>query len=217
MCVCVCVCVCVSLQNVKLTFTGVGDVIINKPLTSYKVEKKRVKKTGEDNEEKETAEEWEISYQVSIPDIYCEEERCILAKAILPACPSLTQATSVPVATCHLEYFDVLTCKLNKEEAWFNIVRNNTLDRTVPSDDRDEIELHEMRCTVASTLEEANSLAKEGQMAAARNLLGENERRLQHCPTVLRSRPLHAHLIRTVQHSLDGLEDQVSRKTAVQV
>ena len=187
---------------------------MNKPLTTYKVEQKKVKRTGVDGE-KEGPEEWQTSYVVSIPDIYCEEERCILAKATLPACPDLSTATSVPVVICRLEYFDVLTSKLSTEEAWFNIVRNRNLDRTVPSDDRDEIELHEMRCTVASTLQQANVLAREGKMAAARDLLGERRVRLQHCPPVLHSRPLHAHLMTTVQHSLDGLEDTVRSKVNI--
>ena len=196
----------------KLSFTGVDKVTLDKPLTTYKVEKKTVKKQDEEKMETSEAseEQWKTSYVVSIPDIYCEEERCILVKAVLPHCSSLATATSVPVVTCHLEYFDVLTSRLSKEEAWFNIVRNKNLDRTVPSDERDEIELHEMRCKVAANLEQANTLARQGKMAAARELLGADQRQLQHCPQVLRSRPLHAHLIRTVQHSLDGLEDSVS-------
>lgn len=193
----------------KLSFTAVGQVVVNKPLTTYKVEQKKVKRAGVDGE-KEGPEEWHTSYVVSIPDIYCEEERCILAKAVLPACPDLATATSVPVITCQLEYFDVLNGKLNTEEAWFNIVRNRNLDRTVPSDDRDEIELHEMRSTVASSLEQANNMAREGKVAAARNLLGEHRVRLLHCPPVLQAKPLHAHLMKTVDHSIDGLEDTVS-------
>jgi len=196
---------------VKLSFTGVDEVTLDKPLTTYKVEKKVVKKQGEEKMEANEAseEQWETSYVVSIPDIYCEEERCILIKAVLPSCSALATATSVPVVTCHLEYFDVLTSRLNREEAWFNIVRNKNLDRTIPSDEKDDIEMHEMRCKVASNLEQANTLAQQGKIAAARDLLGEDQRQLEHCPQVLRKRPLHAHLIRTVQHSLDGLEDSV--------
>ena len=165
-------------------------------------------KSEEVDEETEAAETEHFSYVVSIPDIYLEEERCILTKVTLPEYSSLSEPTSIHIVTCHLEYFNILTNRHTEQEVWFNIVRNKNLEGPVPSDARDEIELHQMRCGVASNLDKANTLALGGNMAAARQLLKEDQETLMQY-RLLDTKPLAAYLLSTVQQSLGGLDDTV--------
>lgn len=176
----------------KLTWTAAEGVTLGRPLTSYKVAETEAGKC----------------YQVTIHDMYCEEERCILAPAKLSADPALKDPTSVPIATCKVEYFDVLGSKPNEGEASISVVRNHALQNPIPSDAKDEIELHSMRCEVASTLEQAGSLATAGDMQAARQALIQVQRKMR--SSAVASKPLTMHLHSSVQQSLDGLQDKVS-------
>ena len=193
------------MQNIKLSFKGVQDATINKPLTTYNVEKMELKE-----EQDKDMEEGQISYVVTIPDMYCEEERCILTSVALPACPSLSEPASIPIVTCHVEYFNISSSRQTMQDAWFNIVRNKKLDQPIPSDNRDEIELHQLRCGVATTLDKANALAHGGDMAAARRLVDENQQMLMRNRMMPTSR-LVSHLVKTTQESLNGLDDEVEK------
>ncbi len=164
---------------------------MSRPLTSYKVAEQEAGR----------------SYQVTIHDMYCEEERCILATATLPAQPTLVDPTSVPVVTCKVEYFDVLASKPNEATAALSVVRNKALQRPIPSDAKDEIELHRIRCEVASTLEQAESLATAGDIPAARRALLRVQGRVRE--SGLAAKPLTVHLQGAVQQSLEGLQDKV--------
>ncbi len=113
----------------RLTFKAVGDCQITKPLTTFKTEVKEPNKV----------------YEVSIPDIYCEEEKCILAKVKVPADPNVTEALTVPMVTCHVEFFDVMNCKPNTCDYECTVVRNITVEKPVHSDYYDDIDLHKLR------------------------------------------------------------------------
>ena len=175
----------------RLTFTASEEVILGRPLTSYRVAEKEQGK----------------SYQVTIHDMYCEEERCILATATLSASPTLTDPTSVAVVTCKVEYFDVLGSKPTEGTATLSVVRNKSLERPIPSDAKDEIELHHIRCEVASTLDQAGHLANAGNIPAARQALVQVQGRVK--GSVVAARPLAVHLQGAVQQSLEGLQDKV--------
>ena len=180
-------------QNVKLTFTASDDITLSRPQTTYKV----------------SEEEKGKCYRVAIHDIYSEEERCILAAAKLTACPTMVDPTSFTVVTCKVEYFDVLSSKQSEGTSLVNVVRNRSLQHPIPSDAQDEVELHRMRCEVASTLEEAGKLANAGNIPAARKVLVHMQQRVQ--DSKVAARPLAVHLQGTMKHSLDGLEDTVCK------
>lgn len=167
--------------------------MLSKPVTSYKV----------------TQREVGHSYEVTIPDMYCEEERCILATASLPADLALQDPTSVSIVTCRVEFVDVLSSKQREGEVVFSVVRNRFLESPMPSDAKDEIELHKIRCEVASTLIQASTMANAGKIPAAKEMLVRVQGKL----SSMASRPLARHLVCTVNESLEGLQDKVCQLT----
>lgn len=166
---------------------------LSRPITSYKVTEKEPNHT----------------YQVTIHDIYSEEERCILAKASLPADAALEEPTSVAVVTCEVEFFDVVLHKPNKGTVTFSVVRNRALQNPVPADAREDIELHRMRCEVASTLGKATDLANLGHLVEARQMLAQVQGRVE--SSTGSSKPLARHLVGTLGESIQGLQDKVCR------
>lgn len=175
----------------KLTFKAVEDCQVSKPLTTFKTEEKEPSRV----------------YEVSIPDIYCEEEKCILAKVKVPADPNVTEALTVPLVTCHVDFFDVMNCKTNNCDYECTVVRNVTVPKPVNSDHYDEIDLHKLRCEVAGNLESASKMATKGDITGARNLLRNLRGRIRE--SVVYKRPLGVHLVETVDESLGGLQDKV--------
>ena len=175
----------------RLTIKAVGDCQVSKPLTTYRTEVKEPNKV----------------YEVSIPDIYCEEEKCILAKVKVPSDPNVTEALTLPLVSCHVEFFDVLNCKSNILDSECTVVRNVTVAKPVHSDSYDEIDLHKLRCEVAENLETASSLAARGDIPAARDQLTRLRRRIRE--SVVFKKPLGVHLVETVDESLGGLQDKV--------
>lgn len=178
----------------RLTFTAGPEVTLGRPITTYKV----------------TEKEPNRSYQVVIHDIYSEEERCILAKATLPANAALEEPTSVAVVTCEVQFFDVLLHKPSKGVVALSVVRNKVLQNPIPSDAKEEIELHRMRCEVASTLGKATDLANTGQLREARQMLVQVQGRVEDSSAA--AKPLARHLVGTLGESILGLEDTVTFK-----
>ena len=178
-------------QNIKLTLKACDEVTITKPQTTYQT---MVKETNK-------------CYEITIPDIYCEEEKCILAKVMAPSDLDLKEATTCSLFTCSVEYFDVLCNKPNSGEVRGEVVRNQALPKPVPSDYVDEIELHKMRCEVAESLSRANTMADAGNIPAARQVLNDATVRIQ--ASKVAYKPLAVYLMNTVQESLGGLADEV--------
>ncbi len=102
----------------------------------------------------------------------------------------------------------MVTGKQSESTKDLSLVRNNKLSRIIPSDDHDDIELHRIRCEVASSLEEANALADKGKIPAAKEKLLHAKRRVKESRVA--AIPLAAFLVETVDESLEGLEDTVS-------
>lgn len=175
----------------RLTFSAGPGTTISKPVTSYKVVEKDANQC----------------YQVTIHDIYSEEERCILAKASVLADSALKEPTSVVVVSCKVQYFDVLSHRPREGVATLSVVRNRSLETPLPSDAKDDIELHDMRCEVASTLTQASTLANAGRIPEAKDMLFKVQGRVE--SSVMAARPLARHLVGTIGDSLDGLKDKV--------
>ena len=176
----------------KLTFDAGPGTTISRPVTSYKVA------------EKDAGQ----SYEVTIHDIYSEEERCILATVTILADSELEDPTSVVVATCKVGYFDVFSRKPREDVVTLSVVRNKRFDEPLPSDAKDDIELHRMRCEVATTLTEATTLADAGRILEARHMLVTVQGKVK--STLRQERPLAQHLIGTIGESIDGLRDKVT-------
>ena len=175
----------------KLTFKACGDCQVVKPLTTYKTTEREPNRT----------------YEVNIPDIYSEEEKCILTKVKVQADSNVTEALTLPLLTCHVDFFDVLNCKSNQRDFECTVVRNVTVPKSVHSDSFDEIELHKLRCEVADNLETATTMATKGDISGAREVLTKLNRRIG--GSVVHKTPLAAHLRETVGESLAGLQDKV--------
>lgn len=164
---------------------------MSKPITSFKTTEKEPNK----------------SYQVHIPDIYSEEEKCILTKLKVPADSNVTEALALPLVTCSVDFFDVLNCKTNQCDFECSVVRNMTVPKPVNSDFFDEIELHRLRCEVADQLETATNMATKGDIDGARVVLTKLKGRIGH--SVVQHKPLAGHLFETVDQSMQGLQDKV--------
>ena len=175
----------------KLTFKACGACQVSKPLTTYRTTEREPNRT----------------YEINIPDIYSEEEKCILAKVKVQADSNVTEALTLPLVTCYVDFFDVLNCKSNQREFECTVVRNITVPKPVHSDSFDEIELHKLRCEVADNLETAATMATKGDIPGAREVLTRLKGRIG--GSVVHKRPLAAHLLETVGDSLDGLQDKV--------
>ena len=141
---------------------------------------------------------------------HSEEEKCILAKVVVPGDPTLTEPRNLALLSCQVEYFDVLNCKPSKQMADCGIVRNHLCTNPLNSDDYDEIELHKIRCEVADVLTQADRLAHTGELVRAKEILGRVTIRVKH--SVVIGRPLAIHLLETLQESMDGLQDTVTYK-----
>ena len=134
--------------------TSCQEATLNPPITSYEV----VKVEG--------------GYQVTIPDIFFEEERCILATASLRCCPEEKKITRIAVIG-KVEFHDLVAKRQgenggdgnSKKKVCYSICRNPTVAAPIPSVMQGEVELHRLRCDVASTLDMAAktdfSVAKE--------------------------------------------------------
>ena len=136
-----------------------------------------------------------------------------LPKCLFQWITTFTEPLTLSLVACHVEYFDVLNCKPNKVETECVVVRNKAIPNPVNSDAFDEIELHKIRCEVADTLGQANTMAGAGNIAGAREALTRAAVRIQ--GSVVMARPLAVHLLETVQESQSGLEDKVHVCTCI--
>lgn len=148
-------------------------------------------------------------FEVLIPDICSEEERCLVIDALVPHDPAVTEAVDVIVGTCDISYFDVLNCKQVQLHASCRLMRDSACVTPVPSSSAHEIEVHKVRCEVASSLGQANRLAQGGDIPGAQQVLKRAKARAQR---VSFASPLVTSLLETVNQSLDGLKSAAAYK-----
>ena len=126
----------------------------------------------------------------------------------VPGSTTAKEAENLSLASCHVQYFDVYYSHPVQHSVDCITVLNPSLDKPVPSDAVDEIELHKLRCEVADTLGQANKMADQGNFRGARDALHRANMRVRGsrvCRQVLA-----VHLMETLQESLDGLQDKVT-------
>lgn len=146
---------------------------------------------------------------IGIMYIYCsEEEKCILVKVTTPANSSVTESDNFALASCNVQYFDVLNSHPVQHRVECVIVLNPNISSPVTSDSVDDIEQHKLRCEVADTLGEANKLADRGNFGGARDLLRRARVRVQ--GSRVSRQVLAVHLLETLQESLEGIQDKVT-------
>jgi Mg-chelatase subunit ChlD len=182
----------VAAQNVRLSFRAAERMRLHKPLTTYT-----------------TAErEQHTEYEVTIPDIYCEEEKCILVKVTAPGDSSVTESDNLPLASCTVNYFDVLNSHPVQHRVESGVVLNPAISSPVTSDCVDDVEQHRLRCEVAEALGEANKMADRGNLTGARGSLQRAAKRVR--GSRVHRQVLAVHLLETLQESLDGIQDKTT-------
>jgi Mg-chelatase subunit ChlD len=182
----------VAAQNVRLTVRAAEKMRLHKPLTTYAVMEK----------------EQHTEYEITIPDIYSEEEKCILVKVTTPGDDLLLEPENLALASCTVHYFDVLNSRPVQHRVECVIVLNPNIGTPVTSDCADDIEQHRLRCDVADTLGEANKMANRGNFAGARDLLRQTAVRVK--GSRVNRQVLAVHLLETLQESLQGIQDKVT-------
>lgn len=125
-----------------------------------------------------------------------------------PANSTVTESKNLALASCNVQYFDVLNSRPVQHRVECGIVLNPNASSPVTSDAVDEIEQHRLRCEVADALGEANKMASGGKFREARDLLRGATARIQR--SRVSRQVLAVHLLETLQESLEGIQDKVT-------
>lgn len=125
-----------------------------------------------------------------------------------PANSAVTESQNLALASCNVQYFDVLYSRPVQHKVECVIVLNPNTSSPVTSDAVDEIEQHRLRCEVADVLGEANKMASGGKFREARDLLKGATARIQR--SRVSRQVLAVHLLETLQESLEGIQDKVT-------
>jgi hypothetical protein len=173
-------------------FRAAERMKLHKPLTTYST----------------TEMEQHTEYQVTIPDIYCEEEKCILVKVTTPGRDSMSESENLALSSCTVTYFDVLNSCPVQHRVECSVVLNPAISCPVTSDCVDDVEQHRLRCEVAEALGKANKMADRGNFAGARGLLQGTVKRVR--GSRVSRQVLAVHLLETLQESLEGIQDKVT-------
>lgn len=181
----------VAAQNLKLRITAAGDCGLEKPVTAYKTV---------------TVQEHKI-YEVTIPDIYSEEEKDILCTVNVPKCPDHVNAQEYQLAVFHLDYFNVIDCAPYLLSATA-VITLTPEGPEVHGDVDKEIELQRNRCEAAQALTLATELADQGNYEAARSAIRRCRARIQ--ASTCATDDLSTHLVETLTDAEGGLRDKTS-------
>ena len=99
-----------------------------------------------------------------------------------------------------------MNCTVRKSSYSLSITRRNDISAPIKSENAPNVEVHALRCDVADSLCRAGTMADRGDMAGARRLLVETQRKVK--KSVAFGSPLCQYLLETVDESLQGLEDK---------
>ena len=125
-----------------------------------------------------------------------------------PGSTTATEAENLTLASCQVQYFDVLYSRPVQHSVDCVIVLNPNITGPVLSDAVDEIELHKLRCEVADTLGQANKMADKGNFIGARDTLHRARVRVRDSRVCRQA--LAVHLMDTLKESLEGIQDKVT-------
>ena len=123
-----------------------------------------------------------------------------------PGNSSITESENLTLASCTVDYFDVINSRPVQHRVECTIVLNPNTSSPVTSDCVDDIEQHRLRCEVADALGQANKMADRGNFTGARGVLKKATGHVRGSRVNYRALPLH--LLGTLQESLDGMQDR---------
>uniref|UniRef100_A0A1X7TRL4 VWFA domain-containing protein n=1 Tax=Amphimedon queenslandica TaxID=400682 RepID=A0A1X7TRL4_AMPQE len=184
----------IAAQNLVLTLTVNDELcrMVKPPLTSYVTE----------SCPKQT-------YKITIPDIYCEEEKCIPIHTRLLAASSTAGCieSKAQILSCSLTYFDILRCSPKTTTATGAVLVSKEIsDPVIVKEYQEDIELHLTRYDVAEAISSATKLADEGQLESARAALHRYKACIK--KSVVFGLPLAKYFEETIDESLKGLASQ---------
>ena len=136
-----------------------------------------------------------------------EEEKCILIKATVPKNIDLTDVAQVNVLTCHIQYFDVIECLPRQSVVAALVIQDKACTQPLLAPTNDQVQLQILRVQTAETIDQANDIAKNGNLNRARDMLNACLIRLQ--SSQVNTHPLAMHLTQTVQDSVSTLANRM--------
>ena len=138
---------------------------------------------------------------------FSEEEKCILIKATVPKNIDLVDVAQVNILTCHIQYFDVIECLPRQSVVAALVIQDKACAQSVLAPTNDQVQLQLLRVQTAEALDQANDIAKSGNLNRARDMLNACLVRLQ--GSQVSCHPLAQHLTQTVQDSVSSLANRM--------
>jgi hypothetical protein len=176
----------VAAQNISIKIEAPENVQIKKVLTKLNLKEVKAGK----------------SYEVQIGDIQSEEQRDIIAVTQLPQLQS--EASSFPICTVSLSYFNVITSTMESSECVAQVAR----PQIVPEGQKVHYELDKQhnRLISAEAMEKATKEGNSGRLEQARSVLKEALEHIKSSASV--SDEFCQSLIKDLQLCMQGLQDQ---------
>lgn len=179
----------VVAQNIKLKFEPLSGTVIKKVNTKFTV----VQTTSELGED---------VYEVSIGDLYSEEERNVVVEIDIP---EVSEEQTSKLIHLSMSYFNILTSLNDKTNSIMTIERVKDEGELIPNV---EIDKHRNRMLAADSMEKANTLGKTNQLQEARAELEGTITRIQN--SVSSTQNLCLQLVADLKEAKDRLVDQTS-------
>ena len=142
-------------------------------------------------------------------NVYCsEEEKSILVKATVPKNIDLVDMAQINILTCHIQYFDVIECLPRQSIVAALVIQDKACDQPVLAPTNDQVQLQLLRVQTAETIDQANDIARNGNLNRARDMLNACLVRIE--GSQVRLHPLAMHLTQTVQDSVSSLSNRMA-------
>ena len=138
---------------------------------------------------------------------FSEEEKSILIKATVPKNIDLVDIAQVNVLTCHIQYFDVIECVPRQSVVAALVIQDKACTQPVLAPTNDQVQLQLLRVQTAEAMDQANDIARNGNLNRARDLLNACLIRIQ--GSQVNCHPLAMHLTQTVQDSVSSLVNRM--------
>lgn len=140
--------------------------------------------------------------------IFSEEEKCILIKATVPKNIDIADVAQVNILSCHIQYFDVVECLPRQGVVAALVVQDKACTQPVLAASNDQVQLQILRVQAAETIDQANEIAKEGNLNMARDMLNACIVRID--GSRVRLHPLAQHIQQTMRDSISGLANRMA-------
>jgi len=185
----------VVAQNIKLVFEPISGTKVKRIITKYPT-KEEISEAGET-----------ISI-VSLGDLYSEEDRNIICELEVPP---QAEALDVKILSLKLEYFNVLTSSVTKNQVTLLV---NRLDDVPPEHLVPNLLLDKQRnrITTADALEKANRLGTSDKLDEARATLNEAIQQISLSSSC--NEVFSQDLITDLKEALSRVRDRVSYETS---